>query len=468
MSNLATLAKSFGCSLNGSGDFTPAGVAINSKDVEKDFLFVASQGARSHGLDFLEQAIDRGAGAVLTDRAGNYTIPALIHPNPRIVAGQLAAEIFQTPNTGLFAVTGTNGKTSTVFYLQRLLNALSKDAGLISSAGQIVGSQNLAAELTTPEAPRIHQLLKQMRNLGQQHAAVEVSAQALVRNRVDGLVFDVAGFTNLSRDHLDDFGSMANYLASKARLFTNEFSKLAVINIEDGWGERLYSEVSIPKVGIGHGYEYQMAYQSGHLTISGKASLSVRFDKGELMAKNFAVALVMLLETGITPSQLADAANKVDLQIPGRLQLVSSTRPHVYVDYAHTPAGVEAAVREIAARYPKLTVLLSASGNRDQGKREGMALACQGASRIIVTDQHPRDEDPAAIRLQLLKAARTLAAEVEEVADPAQAIARAVAVSELDSAVLWCGPGALGYREISGVKVPFNALEVARLAVESD
>ncbi len=468
MSNLAALAKSFSCSLHGNGDFIPAGVAINSKDVQKDFLFVAAKGAKSHGLDFLGMAIEKGAGALLTDTPGDYSIPTLIHQNPRTIAGQISADIFHTPKTGLFAVTGTNGKTSTVFYLQRLLNELGQHSGLISSAGQIVGRDYFSAELTTPEAPRIHQLLSQMRDFGQQHAAVEVSAQALVRNRVDGLVFDIAGFTNLSRDHLDDFGTMENYLASKARLFTAEFSKAAVINIEDTWGEHLYSQVSIPKVGIGNGFDYQLAYESGQLTISGKASLSVAFDKGELMAKNFAVALVMLLEAGNSPSQLADASHRVDLQIPGRLQLVSSKQPHVYVDYAHTPAGVEAAVREIAARYPKLTVLLSASGNRDQGKREGMALACKGASRIIVTDQHPRDEEPAAIRGQLLQVARTLDAEVEEMADPAEAIARAVSVTDADSAVLWCGPGALGYREIRGVKVPFNALEVARLAVEGD
>jgi UDP-N-acetylmuramoyl-L-alanyl-D-glutamate--2,6-diaminopimelate ligase len=312
----------------------------------------------------------------------------------------------------------------------------------------------------------MHHLLSQMRQHGQSHAAVEVSAQALVRHRVDGLRFEVAGFSNLSRDHLDDFGTMENYLAAKAKLFDSSFSDRAVINVEDEYGLQLYNSVSIPKVGIGEGLDYQASYEDGTLTIAGKADLLIPFSKGFLMSKNFALALVMLLEMGIDKNLLKKAATEIDLQIPGRLERVSDKTPAVYVDYAHTPAGVAAAVSELKSKFHRLVVVLGASGNRDKGKRAEMALACAGAQAIVVTDQHPRDEDPAEIRSTLLEAAKALDVEVVEEANPAKAIATAISLGG-DGAVLWCGPGQLKYREIKGEKVPFDAIAVAREAVEN-
>lgn len=466
MSNLGSLASRFNCSLVGDASVVPSSIAISSNFCQKGSLFIAVQGEKSHGLDFLTDAVGAGAIAVLTDRAGDYPIATLVHPQPRQIAGLLAKEIYGTPDAGLFGVTGTNGKTSTSFYLQRLLTATGTPTGLISSAAQIIGSEQTPSELTTPEAPRVHQLLNRMRNQGQSHAAIEVSAQALVRNRVDGLKFDIAGFTNLSRDHLDDFGSMDNYLAAKAKLFTDKFSKKAVINVEDEFGLSLLRSITIPKVGIGSELDYQVSFSGSELVVSGKTSLRILFDHGDLMAKNFALAVVMLLEYGVPGADLVSAAKTIDLQIPGRLQRASTKEPAVYVDYAHTPAGVGAAVQEILTRHQRLVVVLGASGNRDQGKRREMALACRGAEKIFVTDQHPRDEDPAAIRKTLVEAASELGCEVYEVADPAKAIANAVALSE-GAAVLWCGPGQLKYREIAGKKIDFDAIATAKAVVES-
>jgi UDP-N-acetylmuramoyl-L-alanyl-D-glutamate--2,6-diaminopimelate ligase len=440
---------------------------MSSKFSEPGALFVAAQGAQSHGIKFVSEAISKGAVALLTDKEGEYALPALVHPEPRQIAGLISKEVYETPASGLFAVTGTNGKTSTAFYIQRLLSAVGKPAGLVSSAAQIVGSSITTSELTTPEAPRIHDLLRKMRSVGQKHAAIEVSAQALVRNRVDGLHFDIAGFSNLSRDHLDDFGSMEDYLAAKSRLFTKEKASRAVVNVEDQYGKNLFESIDIEKVGIGPNLDYQTKFENGQLAISGKHSLNMPFSQGKLMSKNFALALVMLLETGISPQDLRAISTKIDLQVPGRLQLVSNSKPSVFVDYAHTPAGVEAAVNELAERFAELTVVLGASGNRDKGKRSEMAKACQRATRLIITDQHPRDEDPAEIRKTLLEAASDLAIEVFEVPDPAEAIKKAVQVAG-NGVVLWCGPGQLKYREIRGEKVAFDAIELARAAVERD
>ena len=159
MPSLSTIAAKFACELSSGGELVPSGVAIGSAYVEPGYLFVAVQGAKAHGLDFLEDAISKGAAALLTDRPGEYPLPTLFHPDPRSIAGLVSAEVFDSGKVDLIAVTGTNGKTSTATYLHRLLEALGESAGLITSHQQLVGDHVLDSELTTPEAPRLHQLV---------------------------------------------------------------------------------------------------------------------------------------------------------------------------------------------------------------------------------------------------------------------------------------------------------------------
>lgn len=446
-------------------------VALSSKLCEPGSLFIATKGAKHHGLDFLNQAIAGGAVAVLSDVAVTAEIPVLVHPDPKSIAGEIADLVFGTTgsNMTLFGVTGTNGKTSTTNYLHQILIGLGLKTGMSASNSRIVGGTELPATLTSPEVTELHQLLSQMRELGAQHAAIEVSAQALIRHRIDSIGFSVVGFSNLSRDHLDDFETMDSYLKAKAELFTTKYARQGVVLVEDDYAKQLYETSEIPVVGIGDGLEYRYSYVPDQLVISGKSNLQVDFSQGELMAKNLVLALVMLLEAGFTAGDLAKAVSLADLHVPGRLELVSSHTPHVFVDYAHTPAGVASAVAEIKKRYPSLTVVLGASGNRDQGKREAMGLAGASADLLIITDQHPRDEDPAIIRHALLTAARSRAdaGRILEIPDPAEAIKRAVLETAGEGAVLWCGPGHLTYREIRGQKVPFDARAIAREVVQS-
>uniref|UniRef100_UPI0040473CD1 Mur ligase family protein n=1 Tax=Aquiluna sp. TaxID=2053504 RepID=UPI0040473CD1 len=267
------LAQRFSLELFGADHVELSAVAINTKHVVPGSLFIAAQGANSHGLDHLEAAIAAGAVAVLSDKRQELGLPNLYHPDPRALAGLVSDAVFETSesNMQLYAVTGTNGKTSTVFYLRELLNALGQSAGLISSAFSKVGANTYEAELTTPEAPRIHQLLSLMRSEGQASASIEASAQGLTRARLDGLHFRIAGFTNLSRDHLDDYEDMASYLNAKARLFTEEFADRAVVFLADEFASELYSRIEIPKVAIGQDYHFR--YEDSVLQISGKANL---------------------------------------------------------------------------------------------------------------------------------------------------------------------------------------------------
>ena len=462
------LAQRFSLELFGADHVELSAVAINTKHVTPGSLFIAAQGANSHGLDHLEAAIAAGAVAVLSDKRQVLELPNLYHPDPRAIAGLVSDAVYETSesNMQLYAVTGTNGKTSTVFYLRELLHALGQSAGLISSAFSKVGATTYEAELTTPEAPRIHQLLSLMRFEGQASASIEASAQGLTRARLDGLHFRVAGFTNLSRDHLDDYSDMASYLNAKARLFTEEFADRAVVFLSDDFARELFSRIEIPKVAIGQ--DYHFLYEDSVLQISGKADLRAEIELPTLMAKNLALALVMLLEDGYAPEKLERALEQISTSVPGRLERVSKAKPAVFVDYAHTPDAVAAAAQELAGRFEELTVVLAASGDRDAGKRPEMAKAAtRHAARIIVTDQHPRSEDPSAIRAQVI-AGMDGFSNFEEIADPEAAIGQAIKLTSPGGAVLWCGPGHLKYREVKGQKLPFDAVEIARKVLGDD
>lgn len=476
MTDLRELAAEFELELFGESKEI-LGVAQSSEQAKPGYLFAALPGAKHHGLNFAKQAIDNGAVAILTDKtnleqAKSFDVPVLVANEPISVLGGICKRIYDISNLKLFAVTGTNGKTSTVTYLAWLIEKLGTSCGYSASTMRKVGDEKIAANLTTPQVAEMYELLHQMKLAGNKAAVIEVSAQALVRHRIDGLRFAVSGFSNLSRDHLDDFSSMEEYLAAKKLLFTKH-SDFSVINIEDSYGTSmkagLRDSISIGaegtdwKIQITKGFPAQLELQLRSQKIQCKVPA------GSVMAKNLALAIAMAASAGFDVEEIQRAVEQVDVVVPGRLQRVSERTPAVYVDYAHTPAGVEAAVGQLRDQYSDLIVVLGASGNRDQGKRAGMAHAASAADLLVITDQHPRDEDPALIRKALVEAALSKLPKerVLEVADPAEAIARALQQATEKSAVLWCGPGHLSYREITGEKVPFNAIEIARNLVEA-
>lgn len=461
-SAISSLANLLGIEYRGS-EISLTGVALSAGEVEAGDLFVAIQGARHHGLDFVTEALSRGAVAVLSDKSVELSVPVLVHPDPKSVIGEVCTIVFGDLNLKLFGVTGTNGKTSVTSYLHKLLT----DAGVTTAVSTSVGFETPFAShkttLTTPELTTLRKHLHNFSEAGGQAAAIEVSAQALTRNRVSGLNFEVVGFTNLSRDHLDDYSDMESYFAAKAVLFSPRYAKQAVIFVGDEYAKRLATQAQVPVTTIGSGGDVEFSYQAGALKLSGAVSVEVDFSAGELMAKNFALALVMLVKAGYPVPNLERATA---FQVPGRLELVSDSTPHVYVDYAHTPAGIEAALAEISTRYSGVTLVFGASGNRDAGKRSEMGLAAAKADRVILTDQHPRDEDPALIRRAVASGLNQAGKSFAEIADPHDAIASAIASTPRDQAVLWCGPGHLKYREIAGQKIDFDARKIAKSLVE--
>ncbi|WP_243224983.1 Mur ligase family protein [Microbacterium sp. CIAB417] len=498
---LSELAARFDLAVRGHvDDVVVRGISLATADLRSGEVFVGIRGARRHGAEFATQAAQQGAVAVLTDRDGaeiaaSSGLPALIADDPRAALGDISAWLYGTDRDmpELFAVTGTNGKTSTSHVLEGVLGQLGVVTGLSSTAERHIAGRSIVSRLTTPESSEMHALLALMRERGVQAVAVEVSAQALSRHRVDGIVFDVAGFTNLTHDHLDDYGDMETYLEAKLALFRPDRARRGVVCVDTASGWEVVRRSEIPVVTVGapqlatdpdaaatadwtvHLDEENQRGSTFTVRAPDGASLTTSIPViGAHMAANAALAIAMLVEGGYPFARIAEALNRdgrIDAALPGRTELVSgSAGPAVYVDFSHTPDAFEktlAAVRKVTPG--RVLMMFGASGNRDTLKRPVMGrVAAEGADIVVVTDHHPRYEAPAPIRAALLEGARGAgtAARILEVAAPEEAIRTAVSLVGEGDAILWAGPGHQDYREIDGVRTPFSARALARQALQ--
>ncbi|GAA2037902.1 UDP-N-acetylmuramoyl-L-alanyl-D-glutamate--2,6-diaminopimelate ligase [Pseudokineococcus marinus] len=504
------------------------GATLDSRAVRAGDLYAALPGARVHGADFAAAAVAAGAACVLTDpagagRAAAAGAPVLVTPDPRAVLGDLAARVHRTgvhapPGRApvLLGVTGTNGKTTTAYLLEGALSALGRTTGLVGTVETRVAGEVVASTRTTPEAPDLHALLGRMERAGVEVAALEVSSHALVLHRVDGVVLDVAAFTNLSQDHLDFHDGMEDYFAAKASLFTPERSRRGVVVVDDAWGERLAREARVPvttvttRPGARPGEDADWVALDPQVESTGTgfvlagpegARLPLRAPlPGAFNVANTALAAVVLLEAApllpgaTTPDALAAGLARAG-GVPGRLQVVAPSRPaggsgaprvpRVLVDYAHTPDAVAAALEAVrpSARGRRVAVV-GAGGDRDRGKRGPMgAAAARHADVVVVTDDNPRSEDPAAVRAAVLAGATAPqpdgsapggapgdarpAPQVLEVADRAAAIRAALDAAGEDGTVLVAGKGHERGQEVAGVVHPFDDRDEVRAALDA-
>lgn len=494
-SSLKGLAAEFGWSLRRDSDVIVTGVSGTSTGVRAGDLFVAIPGARHHGASFAADAVARGAVAIATDEAGArqlapLDVPIAVSLDPRGDLGLVASSVFGTRalDTRLYAVTGTNGKTSVVYMLDALARSLGRQTGLSSTAERIIDGDVVVSGLTTPEADEIHALIAVMAERGVTDVTVEVSAHALTRSRVTGLHFDVAAFTNFSQDHLDDYADLEDYFAAKESLFAPEWTDAAVVCVDDAWGRRLANSARVPVVTVashtaGDAVEadWQVEVTASEPTVtrfrmSGPdgARLDAGVDMvGDFSAVNMAIAVLMMHRAGVSLKAIAGALpadGVLRARVPGRMQVISGDEgPLLFVDYGHTPqafARTLAALRRLTTG--RLFMVFGADGDRDPTKREDMGrVAATGADVVIITDYHPRSEDPAQIRAALMSGALVAAsnAELHDVADPRQAIRFAVRMAEPSDTILYAGPGDETYQEVAGDRIPFDARDEARQAL---
>ncbi len=456
------------------------GVTLSSQRVSPGDLYVASPGARAHGAGYAADAVAAGAVAVLTDAEGatrceDLDVPVLVVERPRGVVGSLAARVYGEPARDLtmLAVTGTQGKTTTTRLAEGALSAAGLPAAVIGTVGTRVNGRDVRTSLTTPEAPDLHALFALMREEGVQVCAMEVSSHALVMGRVDGVVFDVACFTNLGRDHLDFHETVEDYFQAKATLFSPEHARLGLVNVDDAHGRRLVHEARVPvRTFSASGADADWRASDVRLEPEG-STFTVHPPAGEpfearvplagqFNVANALCAIAGLAEAGLDPRVVA-AGMAASTGVPGRLERVDTGRDFLaVVDYAHKPDAVAAALEALRPMTAgRLVVVIGAGGDRDTGKRPLMGeTAARLADVLVVTDDNPRTEDPAAIRAAVLAGAAQVPegrrAEVHEVGGRREAIRLAVSLAGAGDTLVVAGKGHETGQEIAGTVHPFD------------
>lgn len=472
-------------------DVMVTGVTAASDRVHPGDLFAALPGTKAHGARFAADALAAGAVAVLTDAGGRPFVPAgtpvIVADDVRAVLGPVAARVYGHParSMRMFGVTGTSGKTTTTFFLRDALAAVGRIPGLIGTVATFMGDAEIRTGFTTPEAPEVHALLALMRERGVTDVAMEVSSHALDMGRVGGIRFDVGSFLNLSQDHLDYHPDMTSYFLAKAKLFDQ--SDAAVVVVDDEWGRRLVSDQatqplrSATTVGIDPAdppptwFATDIDERADGTTRFVLHGPDVRLDAsvripGRFNVANALTAIAMLHRVGIDPRPVAAAIARAT--VPGRMERVDAGQPFLaIVDYSHKPAAVEGA---LAALRPltegRLIIVLGSGGDRDSAKRPLMgAIAARDADVLIVTDDNPRSEEPAAIRAAMMAGIQTVPAarraEVHEIGARAEAIRFAVQSARAGDTVLVAGKGHETGQEIAGVVHPFDDRDVVRAAL---
>ncbi|WP_174673820.1 UDP-N-acetylmuramoyl-L-alanyl-D-glutamate--2,6-diaminopimelate ligase [Streptomyces pluripotens] len=466
------------------------GITHDSRAVRPGDLYAALPGARLHGADFVTQAAGLGAVAVLTDptgaeRAAATRLPVLVVADPRARMGELAAALYGHPGSDLLqiGITGTSGKTTTAYLIEGGLKT-ARSTGLIGTVEMRIGDERIKSERTTPEATDLQALFAVMRERGVEAVAMEVSSHALVLGRVDGCVFDIAVFTNLSPEHMEFHSDMEDYFRAKAQLFTPERSRLAVVNADDEYGRRLVKEASVPVVTFsaeGHpdadwrAEDVQVGPLDSTFTVLGPNGERVHARSplaGPFNVANTLAAVVALAAAGLDPQAAADGIAAVP-GVPGRLERVDAGQPYLaVVDYAHKTDAVESVLRALRkVTKGRLHVVLGCGGDRDQSKRAPMgAAAARLSDTAVLTSDNPRSEDPLAILATMLQGAASVPAhergEVLLFEERAAAIAAAVGRARPGDTVLVAGKGHEQGQDIAGVVRPFDDRQVLREAIQ--
>lgn len=469
------------------------GVTHDSRRIRPGDLYVALRGAQVHGANFAAEAMARGAVAVLTDPGGRDAavatgLPVLIVPDPRAVLGPVASWVYGQPahDVQVLGVTGTSGKSTTTFMIEAGLRAAGHTTGLVGGVEIHAGDLEFEPTLTTPEAAELHGLFALMRERGVTAAAMEVSSHALALNRIDGIFYDVALFTNLSQDHLDFHKDIDDYFATKAKLFHPELSRVGVTNLDDHYGRELLSMAKVPMTTFSALGDPEADWRAADTRLGADGSTfrvlgpgGVEADAqvalpGPFNVANALGAVVTLVEAGV-PLQAAVHGVGTLTGVPGRMQRVTGAGDEfqAVVDYSHKPGAVESvlrSLREVTAG--SLTVVLGCGGDRDTGKRPLMGeAAARLADVAIFTSDNPRSEDPLDILAAMMEGALRVPqhdrAHVIIEPDRASAIGLAIGRAGRGDVIVVAGKGHEQGQYVSGEVIPFDDREVVAEAIDA-
>jgi UDP-N-acetylmuramoyl-L-alanyl-D-glutamate--2,6-diaminopimelate ligase len=454
------------------GDAVVLDAAFDAREVAPGSLFFCVPGDRSDGHAYAGAAVEAGAAALVVERwLDDVHVPQVRVPSVREAMGPMSAIVFGAPASGLstVGVTGTNGKTTVTYLLESVFAAAGLSPGLIGTTGARIAGRVEPLARTTPEAPDLHRLLATMRAEGVRAVAMEVSSHALAYGRTDGVVFDVAVFTNLSQDHLDLHGSMSHYFETKAGLFTPTHTRGGVVNADDEWGRRLIEGSSIPistyaLEGVANLRPTDVRVTSGGIAfrigdLEVVSPLLGRFNVSNCLA---AVASARALE--IDDDAIARGVGSMT-GVPGRVEPIETGRGFlVVVDYAHTPdsiGGVLQAVRALASG--RLIVVFGCGGDRDRAKRPLMGAAATSVADLsVITSDNPRSENPSDIIAEIEPGAKEGGGAYLVEPDRRRAIRLALHEARSGDAVVIAGRGHEPVQELRDDTIPFDDRDVAR------
>ena len=478
------LAEFINAEVRGDGSIQISGVSHDSSSIQPGDLFAALPGRKTHGSHFVESAIAQGASSVLTDLLGaercqqlceRHQLALLVVDSPRKSLGAVCSRVYGQPPMKLVGITGTNGKTTTAYMVMQGAREIGLTTGMIGTLATYIGDSELESARTTPEAPEIFKLLLRMYEKGCELVVMEVSSIAIAEHRIDGLLFDVVGFTNLSHDHLDYHGTMDSYFDAKCELFTPDHAIKGVACIDDLWGRALMKCASIPMQSASIVFEalnraepadwFGIRESPNLLEIhdpSGERYTCPIQSPGAANAANALMAIALLGNLGYSVPTINKGV--CESSVPGRGELVCThNEVPIYVDYAHSPAAIESFLSGLREQAPgRLIVVIGAGGDRDGSKRGTMGeVAAQLAHTVIVTDDNPRSEDPSVIRQAIVEGALKFPdTHIENIAGRREAIKRAIEIAMPGDRIAILGKGHESTIEIMGKTIPFKDSEV--------
>jgi len=458
-----------GASVRGDASTAVSGLCYRSDDATPGCLFFCVPGEHVDGHDFAGAAVARGAGALVAERALDVAAAQVVVASVREAMGPVSAVFYGRPADAMtvVGVTGTNGKTTTTYLLEAVFRAEGRTPGVVGTTGVRIDGRPTQLPRTTPEAPDLQRLFAEMAAEGVDSVAMEVSSHGLDQHRVDGVRYERAVFTNLTQDHLDYHGSMQEYFAAKARLFTPAMSEGAVLNHDSAEGRRLVSS-GLPTLTYGldagadvRATEVETTTRGLAFVVDGVRIVSTL--RGLFNVENCLAAFATARSLGFDEARAAEAISLVR-GVPGRVEAVEAGQPFlVLVDYAHTPDSVENVLRTARPLTTgRVIVVLGCGGDRDRAKRPLMGRAATGnADLAIITSDNPRSEDPMAIIEEIVPGASEGGGAYVVQADRRAAIRLAMSEAGPGDVVVIAGKGHEPYQELAGRTIAFDDREVA-------
>lgn len=443
-----------------------------SKQPVTNGMYFCLKGGKVDGHDYAKEAIDNGAVCLVVEKFLDLPVTQILVDNSRQAMSAVSATFyeFDKSNIKFIGVTGTNGKTTTAFVTRHILQNMGKRVGMIGTEGTYIGNIKVPTKLTTPDPIKLHKVIHDMDNDGIEYVVMEVSAHALALNKVDSIMYDVVGLTNITQDHLDYFNSMENYAKAKSQLFTYKHAGKAIINIDDKYCKAIAKKCEIPYKTLSiHKPADVMIEESNFETSKTQAVINIDQKQymlnsslvGEYNLANVLMAVSFCEALGFGLNDILEALNASNIFVPGRLNLIKTpNNSMVAIDYAHTPDGIEKVLTTLnKIKKGKLVAVFGCGGNRDASKRAEMgAIASKLADYVVVTSDNPRDENPYQILADIDKGITKQ--NYVKIENRTSAINYALASAGENDIVAILGKGNEQYQEIKGEKLPHSDYKV--------